>query len=383
MPFIRELLEEAVQEPATVLDPRGRSDLIADVGGHHFVIEVKCSSRSASVASAISQLESNRARASLLRSCSPRSQIFKTGRSDVGTAHLAGRVKGQAMDTFSIDRLIQAGLFRFPIAADYRISGKRLGCLELPRLGGRLREFGGRSRKRSQEILILAAALGALDIPEVMIDDGDGTSERPDFRAHARGIGEVDVEVTQLRSESSAMVVAACERLCKRLREAIAADAALSRECAKAVVSFQPFPTALSARQADSVVLAVLSGLRGAFREGAEFLPMPEGFLHVHRVGDGLGEVIVSPHLPRYGVPTDIQALALINGKREAASKYVRKDVPLWLVVGVTADFGQLEVTIDVAGRITEVSPFAQVVVADNSRALVVRPVRKAYESGG
>jgi hypothetical protein len=38
MPFIRELLEEAVQEPATVLDPRGRSDLIADVGAHRFVI---------------------------------------------------------------------------------------------------------------------------------------------------------------------------------------------------------------------------------------------------------------------------------------------------------------------------------------------------------
>jgi hypothetical protein len=65
MPLIRELLEEAVQKPATLLDSRGQADLIADVGGHRFVIEVKCSSRSASVASAISQLERNRARASL------------------------------------------------------------------------------------------------------------------------------------------------------------------------------------------------------------------------------------------------------------------------------------------------------------------------------
>ena len=77
--------------------------------------------------------------------------------------------------------------------------------------------------------------------------------------------------------------------------------------------------------------------------------------------------------LPRYGAKTDIDIAGQVNAKRLAARGYRRSGVPLWLVVGIAADFGELEAVVDdVIAEVVETLPFHCVVAVDDTRVEAV-----------
>jgi hypothetical protein len=61
LPLAKELIEDAIREPAAIEDAGGPADAVIRAGGRRFLVEMKSDSRSASVASAISHLEAYRA----------------------------------------------------------------------------------------------------------------------------------------------------------------------------------------------------------------------------------------------------------------------------------------------------------------------------------
>ena len=60
LPLVKELIEEAMREPAAIEEVGGPADAVIRAGGRRFLVEMKSDARSASVASAISQLEAYR-----------------------------------------------------------------------------------------------------------------------------------------------------------------------------------------------------------------------------------------------------------------------------------------------------------------------------------
>lgn len=58
--LVKELIEDAIREPATIEEVGGPADAVIRAGGRRFLVEMKSDARSASVASAISQLEARR-----------------------------------------------------------------------------------------------------------------------------------------------------------------------------------------------------------------------------------------------------------------------------------------------------------------------------------
>jgi len=88
-----------------------------------------------------------------------------------------------------------------------------------------------------------------------------------------------------------------------------------------------------------------------------------------------LSGIRVSQPLPVFGKKTDIDAAGLVNKKRLKARRYRRSNVPLWLAIGITADFGQMEITIeDIAIEVLEIAPFDVLIAVDNNRVVELKP---------
>jgi hypothetical protein len=270
------------------------------------------------------------------------------------------------------------GIFKHPHVADYRLGSERLGSVPLPDPGAHAEPIGGRTYKRALEILILANALADPELGDIVIDDDGGKRERPDFRVFSSAVGEIDVEVTQLRSETTATAGHAVQKLQDALRKAVSADAELAAACKPLLVNISPWPDALSFKTMDNTVVAFVNHMRGRLRLIHDPQLRCSGMVHFHDIDDANARhrgITVSPPLPRYGAKTDIDISGLVNEKRQQARTYRRPGVPLWLAIGVTADFGQLEVTVDdTLGDIAEILPFDRAVAVDQRRVVPITP---------
>jgi hypothetical protein len=278
---------------------------------------------------------------------------------------------------FTFDRLVATGIFRHRRVCEFLLDGQRLGGIPLPDPGVKSADVGGRSYKRAQELLILANALAPDEYGAISIDDGNGARESPDFRVESSEIGNFDVEVTQLRSESTAGVASASELLERKLQIAAREDKALTSVLKGWRVNISPWPAALHTKTMAQSVTAIINHVRGNFGLAHDTaIPLPAR-LHYHDVSDApvaVSGIKVSQPLPVYGQKTDIDAVGLVNKKRLKARSYRRPNVPLWLAIGITADFGQMEITIeDVAAEVTEACPFDVLMVVDNSRVVELK----------
>lgn len=292
----------------------------------------------------------------------------------------ASRVEGchvQMTHAFTFDRLVAAGIFRHRRVCEFLLNGERLGGIPLPDPAVKSADVGGRSYKRAQELLILANALAPDEFGAISIDDGGGARESPDFRVTSSEIGEFDVEVTQLRSESTAGVASASQVLERRLQAAAREDEDLARVLKDWRVDISPWPAALDMKTMAQSVSAIINHVRGRLGLPHNAALRWPALVHLHDVSGApvnLAGISVSQPLPVYGQKTDIDAAGLVNKKRLKARIYRRPNVPLWLAIGVTADFGQLEITIeDVAAELTEICPFDLLMVVDNSRAVELK----------
>lgn len=281
--------------------------------------------------------------------------------------------------TFQFDRLITRKIVNFPAVAEYRLRGERLGGIVLPDPDSS-GPVGGRSAKRGLELLILVTALGALGLHDVEIDDSGDPNKPPDFRLNVDG-KEVDAEVTQLRSGTITASDKHIRKFEQLVKEQFSNDAELQELYAGRYVSVQFVRRDISGNKFDDLAAHLLKLLRSrantnSFSIGPGDLP---AFVHVHLLQGAHKQhpmLIVSAPLPPYNEDSDIDALRLLNKKRIEALGYFRHNVPVWLVVGITANYGQLEVTAsDVLARITETRPFARIVVSDNFHALSAYPV--------
>lgn len=72
-----------------------------------------------------------------------------------------------------------------------------------------------------------------------------GRLGRPDFRVSLPLVGEVDVEVTQLRSKETAARATAIRKLDALLKQRFAKDAELSQMLSRKLISVHPLPSSL------------------------------------------------------------------------------------------------------------------------------------------
>lgn len=213
-------------------------------------------------------------------------------------------------------------------------------------------------------------------------------SESPDFIATLADGRVVGVEVTEVIAPDSAHRENAMLDLNILLKEAVDADESLWPAYTYIAFNFAPFTEELpDAAERAAIVDEITTILRNKSWVGYKGPPFraadPDSSLDRFGIWLHVGELPRHPrgHVEVYGAATTFDESSLadvakhrLKKKIETASKpHFRKDIPLWLVMGVTDPFGFFSPSLATFGNAGgPIAPFARVLFNYGSQQLVL-----------